>query len=90
MGDVVQDRGLIVALDMRVRHFEEQLDAARDRWQRGFKQPRPMRAVLFALFEMAEAQLRGAIARRERARAEMKGERHLRAVRDDAKARVKP
>ncbi len=81
--------GLIIALDLRVRHFEEKLDAARDRWQRGFNQPRPMRAVLFALFEMAEAQLLGAIARRERAKAELNGQRHLRALRNDPEAAVR-
>jgi hypothetical protein len=72
--------GTIIALDLRVRHCEARLDAARERWQRGLSQPRPMRSVLFALFEMAEAQLLGAIARRERARAELHGERHLKAV----------
>lgn len=73
-------QGMVIALDMRVRHYEERLDAARDRWQRGFNQPRPMRAVLFALFELAEIQLMGAVARRERAKAAVNGERYLSAV----------
>lgn len=73
-------KGTIIALDMRVRAMEEKLDAAYDKWKRAFKQPRPMRAVLFAIFEAAEAELKGAIARRDRARAELNGERHLRAV----------
>ena len=76
----LDQQALIAALDRRVFRFEAKLDAARDKWQRGFKQPRPMRAVLFALFEIAEAQLLGAVARRERARAVLRGERHLKAV----------
>ena len=74
-------KGTVIALDMAVRRYEEKLDVARERWRRAFNQPRPMRATLFALFEVAESQLLGAIARRDRAKAELNGERHLRAVR---------
>jgi len=78
--DMAPPKGKVMALDMALRHFEEKVDAARDRWQRAFNQPRPMRETLFALFEEAQVALRGAIARRDLAKAELNGERHLRAV----------
>lgn len=80
MGDAIQDRGLLVALQLAVDHREFLVDQA---WEEFFECPERDEHMAREKIRSEYMKLQWSIARRDRATAEMRGERHLKAVTRD-------